>query len=126
MNALQIAFLGDSVLEVYVRKHLLLQQTGSIERLHKGTVHFTNAKSQAKFLEELMPELSEDEVALVKKGRNSSANQGKKSATMIEYKHATGLETLLGQLYLDNIERLETVVQRYIEIGSNHGHSIKR
>ena len=126
MNALQIAYLGDSVLEVYVRKHLLLQQTGSIEQLHKRTVHFTNAKSQAKFLEELLPELSEDELLLVKKGRNSPAAQGKKTATMMEYKYATGLETLLGQLYLDNIKRLETVVQRYIEIGSNHGHSIKR
>lgn len=121
-----MAYLGDSVLEVYVRKHLLLLQVGSIEQLHKQTVHFTNAKSQAKFLEELLPELSEDEITLVKKGRNSSASQGKKSATMIEYKYATGLETLLGQLYLDNINRLETVVQRYIEIGSNHGHSIKR
>jgi ribonuclease-3 family protein len=126
VNALQIAYLGDSVLEVYVRKHLLLHQTGSIEQLHKRTVHFTNAKSQAKFLEELLPELSEDELSLVKKGRNSPAAQGKKTATMMEYKYATGLETLLGQLYLDNIERLETVVQRYIEIGSSHGHSIKR
>jgi ribonuclease-3 family protein len=126
VNALQIAYLGDSVLEVYVRKHLLLHQTGSIEQLHKRTVHFTNAKSQAKFLEELLPELSEDELALVKKGRNSPASQGKKTASMMEYKYATGLETLLGQLYLDNISRLETVVQRYIEIGSNHGHSIKR
>jgi Uncharacterized protein conserved in bacteria len=57
VNALQLAYLGDSVLEVYVRKHLLQQQIGSIEQLHKRTVHFTNAKSQAKFLEELMLEL---------------------------------------------------------------------
>jgi ribonuclease-3 family protein len=126
VNALQVAYLGDSVLEVYVRKYLLLHQPGSIEQLHKRTVHFTNAKSQAKFLETLLLELTEEEIALVKKGRNSPASQGKKTASMMEYKYATGLETLLGQLYLDDLHRLESVVQRYIEIGSSHGDSTKR
>lgn len=123
MNGLQLAYLGDSVLELYVREHVLRHQLGSIEQLHKRTVHFTNAKSQAKFLEALVLELSEEEMLLVKKGRNSSASQGKKSASVMEYKHATGLETLLGQLYLDNPSRLKEILQRYIEIGSAYGHT---
>jgi ribonuclease III family protein len=126
VNGLQLAYLGDSVLELFVREHLLRHHLGSIEQLHKRTVHFTNAKSQAKFLETLLMELSQEEVALVKKGRNSSASQGKKTASVMEYKHATGLETLLGQLYLDNPSRLKEIVHRYIEIGSAHGHTTTR
>lgn len=126
MNGLQLAYLGDSVLELYVREFLLRHQLGSIEQLHKRAVHYTNAKSQAKFLEALLLELSEEEKALVKKGRNSSASQGKKSASVMEYKHATGLETLLGQLYLDNPSRLKEIVNRYIEIGSAYGHTTTR
>ncbi len=126
MNPLQIAYLGDGVLELFVRRHVLLHEPGSIEQLHKRSVYYTNAKSQAKFLERLYEELSHDEQALVKKGRNSHASQGKKTASMMEYKYATGLETLLGQLYLDESPRLAVVLQRYIEIGQDHGSSIKR
>ncbi len=126
MNGLQLAYLGDSVLEMHVREYIVRHHLGSIEQLHKRTVHFTNAKSQAKFLEELMADLTESEIALVKKGRNSSASQGKKSASVAEYKHATGLETLVGQLYLDNPSRLIEILNRYIEIGSANGHSTAR
>lgn len=116
MNGLTLAYLGDAVYELEIRDYLVSKGITKINSLHKEAVKFTNAKSQSSAIMALLDELTEIEVSAFKKGRNSNARQAKKSASMIEYKQATGLESLVGYLYLNDSERMKEVVKKIIEI----------
>lgn len=116
MNGLSQAYLGDAVYELYVRTHLIQKGITKINKLHKEAVVFTSAKSQSKIMDMLLPELTEDETAEFKRGRNSTAKQAKKTASVKEYKFATGLESLFGYLYLNDQKRLEELFQRVVVI----------
>ena len=91
-----LAYLGDSVLEVMVRKTLILDKKGDV---HNRSHEYVTAVSQAKAAEKLMDELSEDELAIYKRGRNHT-HTSPKSATHAQYSRATGLECVFAYLYL--------------------------
>lgn len=107
LSPLQLAYVGDSVHTLIVRNHLLLKNL-NVKKMHQKSVQAVCAVNQSRILENLLPLLSEDELSLVKRGRNAHAHHnGPKSASTSEYAGATGLETLLGYLYLTrNEERL--------------------
>ena len=113
--------MGDSVLELHVKAYLATYDRRSSKYLHQRMVRFTNAKSQAGFVKVLMDRITPDEQSMVLKGRNSSAAQGRKTASVMDYKYATGLEVLLGYLYFEDPERLQEVLEIYMEIAINHG-----
>lgn len=100
VNPLQLAYIGDSVYDLMVRGHLLL----SGKRLHHMHLEATarvKATSQARSLEMLLPHLTEEETDMVRKGRNAHAHhQAPKSASQADYCLATGLEAMLGYLYV--------------------------
>lgn len=121
MTTSQLAFVGDSVLELHVKAYLAQHDKRSSKYLHQRMVQFTNAKSQAIFVKELMERISSNEQKMVLKGRNSNAAQGRKTASVMDYKYATGLEVLLGSLYFENPTRLQEVLTMYMEIAINHG-----
>jgi len=104
LNPLQLAYIGDSVYDLMVRGHLLL----SGKRLHHMHLEATSrvkATSQARSLEILLPHLSEEESDMVRKGRNAHArHQAPKSASQADYCLATGLEAMLGYLYVKGRE----------------------
>ncbi|MBQ2729651.1 MAG: Mini-ribonuclease 3 [Clostridia bacterium] len=104
-----LAYLGDSVLEVMVRKMLILDKKGDI---HNRSHEYVTAVSQSKAVEKLMDEFTEDELAIYKRGRNHT-HSSPKSATHAQYSRATGLECVFAYLYLigDN-ERLEHIFQK--------------
>ena len=100
LSPLQLAYVGDSVHALLVRTHLL-QKNLLVKDMHRAANEAVSAVSQAKELARLLPLLSEEEAAIVRRGRNAHPYHGApKSASVAEYAEATGLEALLGYLYL--------------------------
>lgn len=109
------------MLELHVKAYLAKNDRRSSKYLHERMVRFTNAKSQAENVRVLMDKITQEEQNLVLKGRNSNASQGRKTATVMDYKYATGLEVLLGYLYFEQPKRLQEVLEIYMEIAIAHG-----
>ena len=100
LSALQLAFIGDAVYNLVARLNAL-SKGGVVKKLHLGTTNKVNAVAQAKALIAIEPVLSEEEHAIVKRGRNAHARHAApKSATTAQYCASTGFEALIGYLYL--------------------------
>lgn len=113
-----MAFLGDAVYEVYVRKHVLATVGQNADRLHKAAVGYVCAESQAKAVKRMLNGfLTEEETALVKRARNHKTSTKSRSADALTYKLATAFEALVGFLSMEeDRERLEEVIFRAIKI----------
>ena len=111
LSPLQLAYVGDSVHALLVRTYLM-EKNLKVKDMHKMATQAVNAVSQNQTLTALMPLLSEEEISIVKRGRNAHPHHSApKSATVSEYAGATGLEALLGYLYLTgNMERLSALL----------------
>ena len=107
LSPLQLAFVGDSVHALLVRTRLM-EENLPVKEMHRKATAQVNAVSQNRKLQKLLPLLTEEEIGIVKRGRNAHAHHGApKSASVGEYAGATGLEALLGFLYLTgSFERL--------------------
>ena len=117
MNTTVLAYLGDAVYELYVRKHVI--DTGQIhaDRLHTAAVSYVRASAQAEVIRELFDGLPEEEQRLVKRARNKRSSSKPKNADPVEYKWATAFEALLGYYYLtDNTDALDHVIGKAIRI----------
>ncbi len=100
MSALALAHIGDAVFELLVRTELCKQGSAVNGKLHKLTVAEVCAPAQAKFVEKILPYLTEEESAVYRRGRNAHVHAIPKNATHAQYGKATGLEALFGMLYL--------------------------
>ncbi|MBE6672830.1 MAG: ribonuclease III [Ruminococcaceae bacterium] len=100
LSGLTLAYLGDAVLEVQTRKRLLSLGITDLKTLNKEALSYVRAVDQSAAVERILPHLSEDEEAIFKRGRNSHGVSAPKSATVAEYRRATGMEALFGWLYL--------------------------
>ena len=117
MNTTVLAFLGDSVYELYVRKHVIEKGQVNADILHKAAVRFVRADAQCYGLKELMDELTEEELNLVKRARNKKISTKPKNADSVVYKMATAFEALIGFLYLSqNHGRMEEIISKTIEL----------
>ncbi|MCP3356239.1 Mini-ribonuclease 3 [Clostridioides difficile] len=118
MSPLVLAYLGDTVYETYIREYLIRQNTQrKVNDLHKLAIKYVKAKAQATIIHEIEIELTEEESKIYKRGRNHKSNTSPKNADIIDYKHATGFEALVGYLYLNNeIERLQYIINKGIKI----------
>ena len=113
INVLVLAYLGDTIYENYVRKYLILKGISHVNDLQKEAVSFVSAKSQAKYLQEMIDcdFLSESELDIVKRARNYKTTSHPKNTDIITYKYATGLEALIGALNLMNMnERIDEIM----------------
>jgi len=113
VNVLVLAYMGDTVYEDYIRKYLIGTGIGNVNDLQTESLKYVSAVSQAKFLQEMIDNnlLSESELDIVKRARNYKTTSHPKSCDIITYKYATGLEALIGYLYLDNnIERIDEIM----------------
>lgn len=95
-----LAYLGDAVLELYVRERLLELGYTSSKRLNEHALEYVRAGAQARAMERILPVLSEEENAVFHRGRNAGHGQHPKGATVGEYRNATGMEALFGYLYM--------------------------
>lgn len=100
-NPLALAFLGDAVFELLARSELVALGNARVNELHRAASLQTRAAAQAKSAKKISPLLTEDELAVFKRGRNARTGGIPKSATSAEYHYATGLEALFGWLYLN-------------------------
>ena len=109
-SELALAHVGDAVFELLVRTRLCLHGAATNKTLHKLAVAQVTAPAQAAFVSAILPVLTEEELAVYKRGRNANSHPAPKSATPGQYARATGLETLFGWLWLTGKrERLNTL-----------------
>ena len=95
-----LAYLGDCVIELKVRELLINRGISGSGSLNKESLAYVKATAQAKAMQKLMPLLTDEELSVYKRGRNMSGGNVPKSATMSEYRSATGMEALFGYLHL--------------------------
>ena len=95
-----LAYLGDSVIELCVRKTLVKKGVSSAKNLNATALRFVKAEAQADAVMKILPLLSEEENAAYRRGRNIGHTNVPKSATMGQYRMATGMEALFGYLHL--------------------------
>lgn len=114
MNIQVLALLGDAVFSLYIREELLKRGINNPKKLQSKSIEYVSAKGQVKILNNLIENnfLTEEELDIVKRGRNNKKENHPKNTEIITYKLSTGFEALLGVLYLDNKIRLEEVLNQ--------------
>ncbi|QIB27165.1 Mini-ribonuclease 3 [Caloranaerobacter azorensis] len=117
LSPLQLAYIGDAIYELLIRTYLLSKKNISVNELHKEAVKYVKAKAQADIVHNLQDKLTEEEWSIIKRGRNAKSGSAPKNAELIDYKYATGFETLMGFLYLigDN-ERIYEIFNMIINM----------
>ncbi|MCD8398958.1 MAG: ribonuclease III [Lachnospiraceae bacterium] len=98
---LTLAYIGDAAYELLIRTILVKREDTQTQKLHQRVTRCVSAKAQAQMIAALLPDLSEEEASIYRRGRNSKPYTKAKNATMTEYLEATGFEALMGYLYLD-------------------------
>ena len=100
ISNLGLAHMGDCVYEILCRAYLCAHGGKKVSQLHQETIRMVKATAQAKFADQMLPLLSEEELAYYRRGKNSHVHAVPKSATPAEYAKATGVEALFGALFL--------------------------
>lgn len=118
ISAGALAYLGDAVLESIIRERLVLMGYDKSSKLNKEALNYVTAVNQAKAFSNIEAHLTEEEAQIFRRGKNSSHLNAPKSASLLEYKIATGFEAIFGYLKLSNNEKriLELFSYAYPEI----------
>lgn len=112
LSPLNLAFIGDCVYEILVREALVCDANRPVNDLHKESVKYVSAKAQTVAFEKISPTLTEEEMAIFKRGRNAKVGHNPKSASQGEYHTATGVEALFGYLYLtEQVDRIKELFE---------------
>jgi len=121
INIVTLAYLGDAIYEVYIRKFLVEKGIAKVDELQRESIRYVSAKSQCKILNYLTSfnYLNEEELDIVKRGRNYKRESHPKNTDIMTYKMSTGFEAMIGYLFLENkIDRLNEIID-YI-LGGNY------
>jgi ribonuclease III family protein len=128
LNALALAYMGDSILDTYVRYRLIASGKVRPHQLHKKATDYVSAPAQAEVLDCLLATdfLTEEEVNVAMRGRNAKPGNVRKNTDLQTYRKSTAFEALLGYLYLlNNYERLDEVIkQAFLIIEKEEGSEI--
>lgn len=116
-NVLVLAYLGDSIYEVYIREHLINKNIVKVDNLQKEAIKYVSAKAQAKIINDLIEKniLNEEELEIFKRARNHKGTRHPKNTDILTYKYSTGFEAIIGYLYLENKERLNKIINIILE-----------
>lgn len=107
LSPITLAFIGDAVYTLFVREKIVFEKDLKGSELNRKTSAVVKATAQAKFIDVIMPFLTEEEIEIYKRARNSKKNTRAKSASVVEYNKSTGFEALVGYLYaIGEIDRL--------------------
>lgn len=115
-SPLVLAYIGDAVYELLIRTRVINQGSMQVNKMHKKSASLVKAETQANLIKVLQEELTQEELAVYKRGRNAKSVTTAKHATMIDYRMATGFEALVGYLYLTGrMDRLLLLVHDGLE-----------
>ncbi len=121
-NALELAYMGDAVIELLARRKLIGDGGKKTAELNVTIKKYVTAKSQSAAFERVLPFLTERETEILKYGRNAKGVHIPRSASALDYRRATGLECLFGYLFLSNMtERAEELFDAAYETEDNNG-----
>lgn len=118
INVITLAYLGDAIYEVYIREKLIKKGIAKVEDLASVATKYVSAKGQANILKDLLEKdlLTEEELDIIKRGRNNKRSSHPKHTDIITYKYSTGFEALIGYLYLSNNSTRLTEILNNIEV----------
>lgn len=115
-SPLPLAFLGDCVFEIVIRTIVVEKGNRQANTLHTEKSKIVNAKAQADMIEALMPDLTDEERSVYRRGKNAKGMSPAKNADIKDYRRATGLEAVMGYLYLQGkMERVLELVRLGLE-----------
>lgn len=110
-SPLTLAYIGDGIYDLIIRSMVVGEGNTHVNDLHCHTSEIVKAHAQSEMVGELLPELTEEELAVYKRGRNAKSSTMAKNATVGDYRRATGFEALMGYLYLeDKTERMMDLI----------------
>lgn len=114
INIQVLALLGDAIFSLYIREELIKIGINNSKKIQQKLIEYVSAKGQVKILNNLIETnfLSEEELDIVKRGRNNKKENHPKNTEIVTYKLSTGFEALLGDLYLNNKNRLKEVLSK--------------
>ena len=115
INSLALAYLGDSIYEVYIRNFLINKGIVKVNELQKEAISYVSAKKQSEYITKMIDKnfLLEDEIQIIKRARNHKSHASK-STDIRTYKNSTGLEALIGYLYLTKKEDRIIEIMKFI------------
>lgn len=123
LSPLVWAYVGDAVYELYIRTNLVNLSNAKPGVLHKKSIKLVSAKAQAHLIEKLKEFLTEEEIGVLRRGRNTKTVNTAKNASVIEYAMSTGFEALIGYIYLTkNEKRLLEILEKIKEIFEESGN----
>jgi len=116
LNPLVLAYIGDTIYDLFVRSLLIFRFDQSVHQLHMKAIHFVKAKAQSDTLHRILNQLTEEEKQIFRRGRNAKSGNIPKNADVGEYHTATGFEAVLGYLYLTgNDARLMEILKMTLD-----------
>jgi Uncharacterized protein conserved in bacteria len=122
LNALVLAYIGDAVFEVYVRTRMIAAEPNkSVHKLHMMSTEYVKAHAQSDTAHRISGMLTDEELSIVRRGRNSKSGYVPKNADVVEYRMATGFEALMGYLYLTGkTKRLIEILNSAVDLSAVH------
>lgn len=115
-SPLVLAYIGDAIYDLIIRSVIVGKGNARVNALHKRASRLVKAHSQAEMIQKLLPELTEKEYVIYKRGRNAKSFTMAKNATVADYRQATGFEALMGYLYLKNdLERMMELILKGLD-----------
>jgi len=112
-SPLVLAYIGDSIYDLVIRTSVVVNGNAPVNKLHKRVTKLVQASAQADLYFKIKDQLSEEEMVVFKRGRNAKSVTSAKNAGIVEYRTATGLEALLGYLYLTNqLDRMLELIKQ--------------
>ena len=121
-SPLALAYIGDSVFDLEIKRYFVLQANMQPEKYHQKVTSIVSANAQAEFIEYYMDNITDDELVVFKRARNSSPHTKAKNASLENYLKATGFEAVIGFLYLsEQNDRLKDIITSVLKF---HGINI--
>ncbi|MBS7008266.1 Mini-ribonuclease 3 [Anaerostipes sp.] len=119
-SPLGLAYIGDAVYEIAVRTLVISEGNMSVNKYHQKSSSMVKASAQAKVYDKIKDTLTDEETAVYKRGRNAKSATAAKNATIVEYRMATGVEALMGYLYLTGqMARAVELIKTGLDLGEN-------
>ena len=121
LSPLQLAYVGDAVYELYIRTMISKDANIPVNKLHKAATAYVKAKAQSDTIHKLEEYLTDEEMAVFKRGRNAKSATAAKNADIVDYRHATGFEALIGYLYLKkDFKRLDEILDMAYKVNNQN------